>query len=72
MVEVGKAQRIAKEEHRRVVAHDVPVALLGIKFDREAADVAFGVGRAALAGDSREAREHRRLLADLGEDFALV
>jgi hypothetical protein len=69
MVEVREPQRITEEEHRRVVAHDVPVALLGVELDREAADIAFRVGGAALAGDGREAREQRGLLADLAEDF---
>ena len=71
MVEVREAQRIAEEEHRRVVADDVPVALLGVELERDAADVALRIGRAALAGDGREAREHRRLLADLRENLGL-
>ena len=71
VVEVGEAQRIAEEEHRRVVADDVPVAFLGVELERSAADVALGVGGAALAGDGREAGEHRRLLADLGKDLRL-
>ena len=56
MVEVRKPQRIAEEEDRRVVADDVPVALLGIELEGGAANVAFCVGRAALTGDGREAR----------------
>ena len=71
VVEVGKAQRIAEKEHRRIVAYHVPVALLGVEFQGEAADVALGIGGAALAGDGREAGEHRCLLADLGEDLRL-
>ena len=67
----GNLQRVAQEEHRRVVADDVPVALLGVELHGEAADVALGVGRAALAGHGREAHEQRRLLADLGEDLGL-
>ena len=65
VVEVREAQRVAEEEHRRVVADDVPVAFLGIELQRGAADVAFRVRRAALTGDGGEAHEHRRLLADL-------
>jgi hypothetical protein len=68
-VQVGETQRIAEEEHRRVVADDVPVALLGIEFERGATDVAFRIGRAALAGHGGEADEHRRGLADLAEQF---
>ena len=71
MVEVGELQRVADEEDRRVVADQVPVAFFGIELQREAADVALGVSRAALAGDRREAGEHRGLLADFGEDLRL-
>ncbi len=71
MVEVREAQRITEEEDRRVVADDVPIAFLGIELDGEAADVALGIGRAALARDRREADEQRRLLADLREDLRL-
>jgi hypothetical protein len=65
VVEVGKLQRVAQEEHRRVVADQIPVAFLGVELDGEAADVALGVGRAALAGHRGEAGEQLGLLADL-------
>ena len=58
--EVGELHRVLDEEHRDVVADEVPVALVGVELHREAAHVARGVGRAALAGDGREAHEHRR------------
>src|SRR5258708_287178 len=45
--------------------------LLGIELEGGAADVAFRIGRAALAGDGREAREHGRLLPDLRENLGL-
>ena len=67
----GNLQRVAHEEHRRVVADEVPVAFLGVELDGEAADVALGVGRAALAGHRREAHEHFGLLADLREELRL-
>src|SRR5882724_2391881 len=71
MIEVREPQRIAEEEDRRVVADDVPVALLGIELEGGAANVAFCVGRAALTGDGREAQEHGRLLPDLRENLRL-
>ena len=71
MVQVGEAQRVTEEEHGRVVAHHVPVAFLGIELQCKTSDVAFSVRGAALAGNGREARHHRRLLADLGEDLRL-
>ena len=40
MDEVGKLVRIANEEHGGVVAHHVPVAVLGVELDRDAAHIA--------------------------------
>ena len=60
MDEVGELHRVLDEEHRDVVAHQVPVAFVGVELDREAAHVARGVDRAALAGHGGEAHEHRR------------
>ena len=68
MVEVGEFQRVAQEEHRSVVAHEVPVALFGVELDGKAADVAFGISRAAFACDGRKANEEFRLFTDFGED----
>ena len=65
--EVRKLHRVLDEEHRDVVADQVPVALVGVELDREAAHVARRVGRAALAGHGREAHEDRRALSRLGE-----
>jgi hypothetical protein len=68
MDEVGELDRVLDEEDRDVVADDVPVALLRVELDREAAHVAGEVGRALAAGDGREAHEGRRLLAGALED----
>ena len=65
--EVGELHRVLDEEHRDVVADQVPVAFVGVELDREAAHVARQVGRAALAEHGREAHEHRRALAGFGE-----
>ena len=66
--QVRELHRVLDEEDRDVVADQVPVAFVGVELHREAADVARGVGRAALAEHRREADEDRRLLAGLGED----
>src|SRR5258708_2339967 len=71
VVEIGKAQRIAKKEHRRIVAYDVPVTLFCVELQGEAADVPLRISGAALAGNGRKAREHGGLLADFGENFRL-
>ena len=62
-IEVGELDRVLDEEHRDVVADEVPVALLGVELDREAAHVAGQVERALAAGDGREADERRGPLA---------
>ena len=72
VVEVGELERIAQEEHRRVVADQVPVAFLGVEFHGETADIALGIGRAAFAGHGGETGEQLGLFADLGEDFRLA
>ena len=66
--EVGKLHRVLDEEDGDVVADQIPVAFVGVELDGEAAHVARRVGRAALAGDGREAHEHRRALAGLGKE----
>ena len=42
--QIGELDRILNEEHRNIVADDVPIALAGVKFDREASDGAREVG----------------------------
>ena len=63
--EVLELQWIAHEEHRRVVADHVPVALGGVELQRETAGVAPRVGAALLARDGGEARQHLGLRAGL-------
>ncbi|MNH20563.1 hypothetical protein D3C79_803390 [compost metagenome] len=72
MDEVGEFQGIADEEDRGVVAHQIPVALLGIELEGEAAHVALGIGGALLPGHGGEAQEHRGLLADAVEQVGLA
>src|SRR5258708_22492291 len=65
--EVGELQGISYKKYRGVVADEVPVALLGINFQGEAADIAFGIGCAALAGHSGKAKERFSLVANFGK-----
>jgi len=67
--EVGELQRVADEEDRGVVPHEVVVALLGVELDREAARVALGVGRALFAPHRGEASDDLRALAHRGQEF---
>ena len=68
MDEAWKHDGIVDEEDGRVVADQIPVALVGVDFDGEAARVSYGIGRATLAADGGETDGQRRLLAHLGED----
>lgn len=65
VVEVGELERIAQEKHRRVVAHEIPVALLGVKLHGKTTDIAFGIGSAAFTGYGGEAGEQFGLFSDL-------
>ena len=56
MDEVGELDGVADEEHAEVVADQVPVAVLGVELDREAARVARRLGGVPPAGDRGEAQ----------------
>ena len=70
--DVGELDRIADEEHREVIADQIPVAILGIELDRKASRIAGDFRRVAAADDGREADRQRGLLARLLENFARV
>src|ERR1700735_3683614 len=59
MIEIRKAQRITKEEDRRVVANNVPIAVFSIELERKPSNIAFRIRRATFARHSRETGEHR-------------
>ena len=63
--EIGKFVSIADEEYRRVVADQVPVAVVSIEFQSKAANVALSVGRTEFPGYGREPRQHVSLGARL-------
>ena len=55
MVEVRELERVSQEEHRRVIADEVPVPFLCVKLDREAADANLSVvptGGSSTTADS--------------------
>jgi hypothetical protein len=70
--EVGELDRVLDEEHRDVVADQVPVALVGVELDGEPADVARQVERTLVARHGREAHERGRALAGALEQVAEV
>src|SRR6202790_5136947 len=69
MIQIGELQRVAQEEYRRVVAHQIPISFFRIKLHRKAADVAFGIGGASFSRDRREAGEQISLFSDLRKDL---
>ena len=60
---IGKLDGILDEEYRHVIAYDVPVAVIGIEFYREAAHIASQVGGAFVAGYGGESNERWSFLA---------
>ena len=63
MNQIGKLYRVLNKEDRHIVAHQVPIAFVGVELDSEAAHITRGVFGAALTGHGREADEHRRNLS---------
>src|SRR6202050_4173028 len=68
MDEIGKLDRILDKEDRDVVADEIEIALVGVEFDRKAANIAREVSGARAPGDGREPREDFGFLALLGEE----
>jgi hypothetical protein len=58
MDEIWELERVSLEKHGRAFADHVSFAFLGTEPQREVARVARNVGRAGLAGNGREPREH--------------
>ena len=63
---------VPDEEDGRVVADQVPVALLGVELHRKAPGVPRRVRGAALAAHSAEPHRQGGLLPDLAEDVRLA
>src|SRR5690625_1383631 len=68
LVQVGELARVAYKKYRRVVAHQIPVAFIGIKLEGKAANVALGIGGTALAGHGAETGKHFGFLAHFAEN----
>ena len=69
LVQVREFARVAHEKDGRVITDHIPVAFFRIKLQCKAADVAFGIGTAALCRNGGEAGEHFGFFADFAEDF---
>src|ERR1700720_202272 len=71
VVEVREAQRISEEKDWSIVSDDVPISVLGVELESTPADIALRIGCPAFPSDARKAREHRRLLSNLGKNRCL-
>ena len=67
VVEVGKFQRITQEEYGSIIAHQVPIARIGIKLHRKTTNISLGIGGTTLTRNGREADNTLGLLAHLGK-----
>ncbi len=55
--QVGKLDGVLNEEHRNIVSDQIPVALLGVKFDGKTPHVTWSVNGPGSPRDRRESRE---------------
>ena len=62
---VGKLQWVSDEEHRRVVADQIPISFIRVKLDGKPPNVALGVSRSSFSGHHGKAKEQRGNLANL-------
>ena len=71
LTNIWELDRVLNEKDRDVVAHDVPVALLGVELDGEPANISHGVGAATTALHGGEAQENRGLARGIVQDFRI-
>ncbi len=69
MDEVGKFDRVLDEEDGNIVADEIPIALLRVELDREAADIARQIEAALRTRDGREAHKGGGAFADALENI---
>ena len=65
--QVGEFHRVLDEEHRHVVAHQVPIAFIGIELDGKAAHIARRVFGAPLTRHGGKAHKYGRYFSFFGE-----
>jgi hypothetical protein len=67
MNEAGEQRRVPDEENRRVVAHQIPHTIIGVKLHGETAWITRRIGRSRLTTHRRKPNGDRSALADLFE-----
>ncbi|MNI47582.1 hypothetical protein D3C73_1021110 [compost metagenome] len=63
MNHVRELQWITNKENFQIIAYEIPVAILCIKFDRKAARIAKGLWRVSAMNHGREPDKYRCLFA---------
>ena len=69
MIQVGELERVADEEHRRVVSNQIPISFFGIELYGKAPDVSLGISSPTFTCHGRETYEYLRLFSYFGEKF---
>lgn len=64
--DIGKLYRILDEEHRNIVANDIPVTLSRVELDCKASNISNSVCTAAATKNRGESDKHRRLSTLVG------
>jgi hypothetical protein len=68
---IRKFHRVLDEEDWNIVADNVPVTLLCVKFEGEASHVSHCVGATSTTQDCRESHEHGGLSGGISEDAGI-
>ena len=67
MHQIGKFHRILDEKYGDVISHQIPIALVRIKFDRKASRIAGRVGGTAFPKNGGKAYENGCTLSSFRE-----
>jgi len=51
VVEIRELERITKKEYGSIVSDQIPVALVGVELERDAADISLCIGSSSLTGN---------------------
>ena len=69
MSQIRKFDGVLNEKHRDIVAHQIPVPLLGVELRGKTTNIAREIERPGATRDSGKAHEHFGLLTDLGKNI---
>jgi len=72
VVKIRKLERIAQEKYGRVVAHEVPVSLFGVKLHRKTSNIALGISCATFPATVEKRKKQSVFFPTVEKIFALV